>query len=808
MLNHILCVYGALFMSAITKSIPSPFKPQRRSRHKTLKHLTLTLMLSIPLHDVYADNPNAYSTYTDVVGGGHPFSWSYTTNGSGSKAPDKPETYSPVTVDNTTYYGLFFAKGSNSQALYMSGSGSQTFNDYSASDSSKYQNYASGNSWNTKFYNSIEGLKVESGSTLDFSNLSSASTVVNVITGGINVNRANIDFSNKSFGSGTVTNSVSGGINISSGGSVDFSNQSFGSGTVTNTITGSVVSIGGFVNFANQGNGSITNTITGGVIADSGSWAVFSNGFFDGAGTGAVTNTITGGVTVNNSLAIFCNLNQSGDGTVTNSIDRITLNSGLFALGGANTTTNIGTFNWNSGELIMVYSNGTFGNTTINTLNIGDGSLSLLLSSLSNDLTTSDINGTQTILTAGTITGNLNNITLTNESPFFEVLPTNEAPTGIYVTSSGEVSFTAVPAATTGVTNAMSALDHANEAVRNAVQNVIMASEQNFAPSSYQINKQRQNITRIMNENRKNTMEGLITALARDNAGQIIKIRGDYRLFATPFVTRIRNNGCGGYKAGFTEKFYGLLMGGTRYFKESGITLLGMIGVGASKQQMDRSPNSYTNGKNIMVGVDARKTFLDFIDFESNLSGIVTRNNQWRQGNPSPSQSYIAQSRYNTYSASFKNEVGPIFKLDGGFSIKPDIGLQLNISKQTNIAEFNAASFAQNYKAKVMRDGEIYGGVGVRKQWKSDEYEGKLTLKYEVGQKSGNGKNSSTIYTDTTRTGASSTGNKAGSFTQYINLYGSFLNLKYNIKVVPGVTMTLQKGQNSVSGTVKFEYRF
>jgi hypothetical protein len=108
----------------------------------------------------------------------------------------------------------------------------------------------------------------------------------------------------------------------------------------------------------------------------------------------------------------------------------------------------------------------------------------------------------------------------------------------------------------------------------------------------------------------------------------------------------------------------------------------------------------------------------------------------------------------------------------------------------------------------VTRDGEIYGGMGIRKQWNSDQYEGKLTLKYEIGQKSGNGKSSSTVYSDATPQGMNSTGNKPGKFTHYINLYGSLLDMKHNIKLVPGVSVTLQKGQNSVAGTIKIEHRF
>ncbi len=595
------------------------------------------------------------------------------------------------------------------------------------------------------------------------------------------------------------TNTITGGITIGEGCSGNFSRS-------VNTISGGVTINGGSGDFSAFGSGNSTNTITGGVtIGDNGN-AIFSN-----SGNRSVRNTITGGITLGgaNGTADFSN---SGVGSTINTIDTINLsNSSTLTLGGTRSTTTLDTLNWSGGTLQFAYANGGFGNTTIDTLNItAPVQLKLYDANFGEDLAYAP-SSTKTFFTVtGKITGDPSNIQLVNTSPFHEVIA-NGTTNGITVAPDGTVTISTVPTATTGQSNALEALSAANDLLPG-LQTSVANLESAFASTAYQQAKVRADMVRIMHENPGDSGEALITALAQERSGTVVKVRGDWRIFAAPFTAEIRNKGLGGYMAGFKEKFYGLLMGGSHYFKKSGVTLLGMIGLGASKTQQDRSVNSFANGKNVMLGLNARKTFIDLWkinwDAESNLSGIAVKSVQQREGNPTPTQRYIAHSRYNTYALALRSEVGPIFKLPHGFSIKPDVGLQLNGSKRTKINEENAGIYAQNYKASISRNGEIYGGAGVRKQWKGEIYEGKVTLKYEVGQKSGNGKSSNTIYTETLPEGFSSSSKTPGRFTHYINIYGSLLNMKSNWKFVPGITITLQKGQRSIAGTMKFEHRF
>ncbi|MES2253372.1 MAG: hypothetical protein V4482_06820, partial [Pseudomonadota bacterium] len=424
------------------------------------------------------------------------------------------------------------------------------------------------------------------------------------------------------------TNAINGNLVISGSSNGWFDNSA-------NTITGSVtIDDGCLGKFFANGSGASANTITGGITVSGTADADFSN-----SGSGISTNTITGGITLNDTAT--ANFSNTGGGASTNTIDALTLNaSSTFSLGGSGSTTTIDTLNWNGGTVKFVCSNCSFGTTTINTLNLGSAPLTIDLydSGEGGDLQLADLSGAQTLFTVtGEITGDPSNIQLINTSPFTEIIA-NGTSNGVTVSPDGKVTITFVPTATAASqSNAIEALNAAGD-ILQGLQTTVTNSENAFAPTRYQQMKINANIARSMKENCKDSHEALITALAQENSGSVVKIRGDWRVFATPFVTEIRNKGLGGYMAGFKEKYYGMLMGGSHYFKKSGINLLAMIGFGASKTQQDRSVGSYSNGKNVMLGLDVRKTFVDYLnvdwDFESNLSGIVVKNTQQRQGNP------------------------------------------------------------------------------------------------------------------------------------------------------------------------------
>ncbi|MES2252294.1 MAG: autotransporter-associated beta strand repeat-containing protein [Pseudomonadota bacterium] len=516
-------------------------------------------------------------------------------------------------------------------------------------------------------------------------------------------------------------------------------------------------------------------------------------------GTSSVTltgaNTYTGSTTVNSGTL---NIQSS------NNLGTVLLNGGTLGLGGGGTTTNITTLDWNGGNIDVLYSSGSFGNTHINNLNITTPT-TVTLSDTNGGVDLASITNSKTLFTFDNITGDPSQITLVNTHSLIEV--TGESGSS-GITYNGN-------SATINIASAASAHNPADvETVQSptdipmTIATTEVASQ--FAPTPYQNAEAGTRIQKALQQQRGgDPFENLVTALSEGgDTTKFVKIKGKYRVFAAPYTTVTRNNGSGNSLNGSSSKYYGMIMGLTHYVKSIDTNFFFTLVAGASKTQMSRSVNSCTNGKNATLGVNARKTFIKHLDVDSGLNLTIVKSNQWRQGNPTPATGYVAKSNFNTYAASWRNETGYIFELPNKQSIKPDIGLQLNHTQQTKINEQDAGIYAQNFKSKTTQNGELYGGIGYRAEWKDEQYEGKLTLKYEIGRKSGNGKIKTTVYTASTPDGFTSTSTGSDLVTHYIGLYGSILDKKSNWKIVPGIMVNLQRHQKSGTAMIKFERRF
>ncbi len=460
------------------------------------------------------------------------------------------------------------------------------------------------------------------------------------------------------------------------------------------------------------------------------------------------------------------------------------------------------------GELDFVYANGGFGTTHIDTLNVTAPVTLGLYDAGAGGYSTSAPSGTQTILTVGTFTGDSSNISLINTSPFTEVLGTSSAPNGISVSADGKVTVTLVPVGTTSdnttISTVTGAVDHT---VTGAIQGMQTTDMTSFAPTSTSNARNVAYMRKTLQENSKNPFEAAVMALSALD-GPIVKSSGDYRVCLAPYAARIRNSGIAG-ASGFTEKTYGVILGGSHYFKSMDANLMFLMGMGASKTQQDTATASNTKGKSLILGAVVTKEIWDKkIDVISSLYGIITQNRQARQGNPSPTQRYVALSRYNTKTSSWQNEAGYVVKFDDGYSVRPKIGAQLLASYRSAFSEQNAGIFAQKYRRQRQYSGEAYTGIGFRKKWNSDYYEGKVTLSYDIGRLSGGRKSNVKVYADSAPAGVSFSQTKPGLTVHYINLYGSLLDKENNWKIAPGASYSFQADQRSLAGTLKLEYRW
>lgn len=518
-------------------------------------------------------------------------------------------------------------------------------------------------------------------------------------------------------------------------------------------------------------------------------------------------NDITGELTLNGGeITLFNDLSNA----TTTTIDTVNLKNtggssyGLFI--GGNSITNIKNLNWSGGIMTVNFLNGSFGQTHFENLNIeGDVTLRLAKGWYPGYPSSDDY----PLFSFNTFTGDASKITVDNTMSLIEVTHTQASQGGFL--SNGNITLNFTSAATTQEASSESSI--ADYAAFTLQQIDIKGagfdgSESFFASSSpTHLSALRYKLQQANRQNGQNPFENLMSVMAdSDITPKIIKQKGSYRLWAAPYAVNTRNSGSGGSRTGFVEKTYGMLLGASGFLQSWKTGISAVLGLGSIKQNMASKPGSRSHGKQFLAGITANRKIFDQYDYIVSVYGVLTKRNQQRQGNPSPTQSYMAMARFNTYLLSLQNEVGRVFKLHNGFSLRPAVGVQVGLSHRDAFHERNAGIFAQSYKAKNSQSGEAYTGLGLRKKWEGERFEGKITASYDVGQKSGNGKTRTDVLAGNQT--MSIVANTPGRFTQYINVYGSLLDKQSNWKVIPSVTMTLQQRQKSTTASLKFERRF
>ena len=171
-------------------------------------------------------------------------------------------------------------------------------------------------------------------------------------------------------------------------------------------------------------------------------------------------------------------------------------------------------------------------------------------------------------------------------------------------------SVKAVPAATMTEASTGTALsagvDMANFVA--SVAGTISEQSQQFASTAASQQARYQQVQKRFSQAGSQDADALLTALSEEQI-QVVKFKGNSRGWVMPYASHFTHQGNGTYLSGSKEKYYGVMVGGTHYLKGIGTNLTAIVGVGASKQQMDRSCHSHTEGKNVMLGLSLRKAF-------------------------------------------------------------------------------------------------------------------------------------------------------------------------------------------------------
>jgi len=296
----------------------------------------------------------------------------------------------------------------------------------------------------------------------------------------------------------------------------------------------------------------------------------------------------------------------------------------------------------------------------------------------------------------------------------------------------------------------------------------------------------------------------VIENLATNGDAMISDRHGAIRGWVMPFYQTLNNT----QTQGFTEEQYGMLVGFTHYLGASKSCLHYMGGFGLSKNTLKSDSANKTDGKYMLFGVNYVHNFLTHGEVSTHVHGIAVYKNQERK-NTLLGANTIAKADFKEHGLSFSSALNYVFKFNHKWSLRPSIGAQVGLTRRSKFQEHGVLSnFAQKFKTHISRGGEVLTGIGVRKKWIGDAFDGSITGIYEVGIKSGNGK---------TRVQASTTarpnavvnlsGKTPGKVTHYLSLLGS-VQEKNNWKIIPSVTGTLQNNQNSFMFALKLEKTF
>jgi len=684
--------------------------------------------------------------------------------------------------------------------------------------------------------------------TLDISN-NSAANYANIIEDSLDVTGGNLSFNNNSTGS--VVNTITGGLNASTTGQVQF----FGSSNiiagiaatnnttifldnstnfVTNDITAdnSVVRLNSSTNIitgnitASNGStillGSSTNTITGNIIADGGSVTDSSvslsgtnnitgnitasnNGIVSlNAGGASTTNNITGGITCDSGGTVYLS-DSNGNGSTT-TVDTVIINNGGIFQTGQQGSTTINTLNWNDGGNFTVVINSSQATPVspidITTLNV-TGIPVLSIYDINQGSNITSYSTTLNLMTVGNVvSGSLTQVQLSNGMPLQEITNVSYGANNFTITLQ--------PAATTSNSAAPGFNSDAAFAAQAIVAGVSGATTTDPDAFKSIANTYADTFKKFRLNGGKWFAEPeiLFKQLASENQQPLIlPARAGSKVWFSPYYAEIQNSGTLAQN-GFNEQIYGALVGVDHKFASIKAAFGVLFGYGSSLMKMQRSINSHTKGQQLTTGLYMNKQFMDGGLWMSLVNFIKANNQQQRRGDPTPTSSYLATSKYKTESFTFTNDLSYVFKFNGGFSLKPNVGLFLMQTKRFQFSENAPAPYAQTYKNKIIKQGELYGGLGLRQKWLMGEKTlNKLTFVYELGKENGSGLQNDVVYTQGNPNGVGILTPSAGSTTQYFSLYCSTANIETGLKFTLGGTVTVQRSQKSYMASLKMDIK-
>jgi|GEM_PF-3521088 len=306
------------------------------------------------------------------------------------------------------------------------------------------------------------------------------------------------------------------------------------------------------------------------------------------------------------------------------------------------------------------------------------------------------------------------------------------------------------------------------------------------------------------------SMDSILRALADD--GPIVADKTNHRLWASSYYMQ----GASGSKNNKSRDYHeGIVIGFEhRPHNKSwtlGFTASGGVGKQILPYRLDQKTK--VNSKVSSLGFYHTLGFLENGSYSLVVNGILGHNTSERWGNPTPGFIYRANAKYTTKALSGSFMTAWKFVIQEDFSIRPDLGISMDINKRSGYTENSdfggAARYLQSYAPQKSNSWEPYGGIGFRKKWKTENYEFKLTGVYEEGYSLRD--TTSVIKVNTPSGPAEGTLIKSegsGRRSQYVTAYASLQKLNSDWKFMIGYNGTFQKQRSSHAFTLKAECHF
>ena len=304
-------------------------------------------------------------------------------------------------------------------------------------------------------------------------------------------------------------------------------------------------------------------------------------------------------------------------------------------------------------------------------------------------------------------------------------------------------------------------------------------------------------------------MDSILQALAKK--GPVVADNKNYRLWASPYYMQ----GVSGRERNKSRDYHeGVIVGfENRPHNKSwtlGVTASG--GLGKQILPSNLAQKTKIHSKIASLGFYHTLGFLENGSYSLVVNGILGEHTSERWGNPTPGFFYRANAKYRTKSLTGNFMTAWKFIVRDDFSIRPNLGMSMDINKRPGYTEKSdprAARYAQTYAPQTTRSRETYGGIGLRKKWKTDQYEFKLTGVYEEGYSLGDDMSLVKVSTPSgPREGTLIVSEGNGRRSQYITAYASLQGLSSDWKFMIGYNGTLQKRRTSHAISLRVECRF